>query len=57
MSTTKISPRQAALACGATKYQGAPCHKGHLGVRYTCNCHCVDCVYEGIYRRKGRGVV
>lgn len=41
--TSSLSPRQQALATGETKYLGAPCAHGHLGVREAKSKICIEC--------------
>jgi hypothetical protein len=38
--------KTAASAAGDTKYQGAPCKRGHGGIRYVVNADCVDCAMD-----------
>jgi hypothetical protein len=38
--------RKEALAAGDTRYIGAPCKRGHVGLRYTGNWECMVCKKE-----------
>ena len=37
------TPRKEAQSLGLKRYQGAPCPKGHSGVRYVTSMDCVEC--------------
>ena len=36
--------RKEALKTGNRFYRGKPCKNGHIGIRYTESCKCIDCV-------------
>lgn len=42
-----MTPHSIALELGSKTYQGDPCKKGHIGIRYTADRHCVDCSAKG----------
>jgi 5-methylcytosine-specific restriction endonuclease McrA len=46
MTDNIASTRQGALLLSLPLYQGAPCKRGHKGVRYVGNKACVDCTRE-----------
>lgn len=47
MLTDLPKTRAEAAATGAKRYfNGAPCPRGHVGIRYTTNQSCVDCLLE-----------
>lgn len=51
MSTTKTVTRKAAIKAGERHYfTGKPCKRGHVSIRYTDTCNCVECMKERIYR-------
>jgi hypothetical protein len=37
-------------------FQGTPCARGHVGIRYRCNGACVDCTAENQARRKAQAL-
>ena len=43
MPPPRSQERDAAIAAGLTRYQGAPCKNGHPGERFTSNGACVEC--------------
>lgn len=56
------SPRKVAQSLGLKRYQGAPCPKGHSGVRYVTSMDCVECraflkAMAGRRKRSERGLV
>jgi hypothetical protein len=51
MSTPVIS-RKEARRRGLKVYQGSPCLRGHSGLRYTSTGGCIQCISEGIRKRR-----
>ena len=52
---TSGTQRTAAVKTGATHYQGAPCKRGHPGIRYVRSGACVDCARSPLYRGNWQG--